>query len=131
MDLRSRVQTLIAIRVVVGTLLLGSAILIQLSRPGAFPVDPFFFLIGLTYALSVVYRATLRCVDERRWLIDVPLGIDALLGSAFIHATGGISSSTASTSGEPTRLVTRWPSAVRNFVERNPIFSTTPTLSLN
>ncbi len=53
MNLRSRLSTLIAARVVIGTLLLGSAILIQISRPGAFPVDPFFALIGLTYALSV------------------------------------------------------------------------------
>ena len=37
MSLRSRLSTLIAVRVVVGTLLLGSAILIQLSRPGALP----------------------------------------------------------------------------------------------
>ncbi len=92
MHFRSRIQTLIAVRVVVGTLLLGSAILIQLSRPGAFPVDPFFFLIGLTYALSVVYLATLRFVDAHRWLIDIQLGVDALLVSAFIHATGGITS---------------------------------------
>ena len=57
MNLRSRLSTLIAVRVVVSTLLLGSAILVQLNRPGAFPVDPFFFLIGLTYALSVLYLA--------------------------------------------------------------------------
>ena len=92
MDLRTRLQTLIAVRVVVGTLLLGSAILIQLSRPGAFPVDPFFFLIGLTYALSVFYLATLRFVDGHRWLVDVQLGADAILVSAFIYVTGGITS---------------------------------------
>jgi two-component system, NtrC family, sensor histidine kinase PilS len=92
MELRSRVSTLIAVRVIVGTLLLGSAILIQLSRPGAFPVDPFFFLIGLTYGLSVVYLATLRFVDRLPWLLDVQLGADAILVSAFIHVTGGITS---------------------------------------
>jgi two-component system sensor histidine kinase PilS (NtrC family) len=92
MELRSQVSTLIAVRVVVGTLLLGSAILIQLSRPGAFPVDPFFFLIGLTYGLSVVYFATLRFLDRFPWLLDVQLGVDAILVSAFIHVTGGITS---------------------------------------
>ncbi|MGH8189603.1 MAG: hypothetical protein ACREUC_23815, partial [Steroidobacteraceae bacterium] len=60
MDLRGRLSTLIAVRVVVSTLLMGSAIVVQISRPGSLPVDPFFFLIGLTYALSVVYLATLR-----------------------------------------------------------------------
>lgn len=92
MHLRSRLSTLIAVRVVVSTLLLGSAVLIQINRPGAFPVDPFFFLVGLTYALSVVYLATLRFVDRHGWLVDVQLGLDALLVSAFIHITGGITS---------------------------------------
>ena len=64
MDLRARLSTLITVRVVVSTLLLGSAILVQISRPGSFPIDPFFFLIGLTYALSVVYLASLRFVHR-------------------------------------------------------------------
>jgi len=90
MDLRSRLSRLIAVRVVVSTVLLGSAILIQLNRPGAFPIDPFFFLIGLTYALSVVYFATLRFANRYPWLADAQLGADALLVSGFIGLTGGI-----------------------------------------
>jgi two-component system, NtrC family, sensor histidine kinase PilS len=92
MDLKSRLYTLITVRVVVSTLLLGSAILIQLNRPGAFPVDPFFFLIGLTYGLSVVYIATLRYAARYDWLADVQFAVDAILVSAFIHVTGGITS---------------------------------------
>ncbi|HEY3159367.1 MAG TPA: ATP-binding protein [Vicinamibacterales bacterium] len=92
MNLRSRLSTLIAVRVVVSTLLLGSAILVQLSRPGAFPIDPFFFLIGLTYALSVIYLSTLKYVDRYPWIADAQLGADAILVSAFIHVTGGITS---------------------------------------
>src|SRR5689334_9957670 len=91
-DLRSRLSTLITVRVVVGTLLLGSAILIQLSRPDAFPVDPFFFLIGLTYGLSVLYIATLPYAARHQWLADVQFAADAILVSAFIHVTGGITS---------------------------------------
>ncbi len=96
MNLRSRLSTLIAARVVIGTLLLGSAILIQISRPGAFPVDPFFTLIGLTYALSVVYLATLRFAERHPWLVDLQFGVDAVLVSAFIHVTGGIASNFSS-----------------------------------
>jgi two-component system, NtrC family, sensor histidine kinase PilS len=92
MDLRGRLSTLIAARVVVSTLLMGSAIVVQISRPGSLPVDPFFFLIGLTYALSVVYLATLRTAVRRPWLIDAQLGGDAILVSAFIAITGGITS---------------------------------------
>ena len=66
MNLRSSLSTLIAARVVLVTLLMGSAILIQISRPGAFPVDPFFSLIGLTYALSVFALGTVALLAT--WL---------------------------------------------------------------
>ena len=92
MNLKSRLSTLIAVRVVVSTLLLGSAILVQLSRPGSFPVGPFFFLIALTSTLSVIYLSTLRFVDRYSWIADAQLGADAILVSAFIHITGGITS---------------------------------------
>src|SRR4029079_1134398 len=92
MNLRSRLSTLIAVRVVVGTVLLGSAILVQLSRPGSFLLAPFFFLIGLTYALSVLYLGSLRYVDRYPWLADAQLGADAILVSAFIEVTGGSTS---------------------------------------
>jgi two-component system sensor histidine kinase PilS (NtrC family) len=90
--LRARLSTLIAVRLVVSSLLLGWAILIQIRQPGAFPVNPFFLLIGLTYALSVVYLATLRFSERHAWLADVQFGADALIVSAFIHLTGGITS---------------------------------------
>jgi two-component system sensor histidine kinase PilS (NtrC family) len=92
MNVRSRLFTLIAARVVVSTVLLGSAILVQLNSPGAFPVDPFFFLIGLTYGLSIIYLATLRFAVERPWLVDCQFVADACVVSAFIHLTGGITS---------------------------------------
>lgn len=92
MNLRSRLSTLIAVRVVVSTVLLGSAIFIQINRPGTFAIDPFFFLIGLTYALSIGYFATLGFAVRHGWLIDLQLGLDAFLVSAFIHVTGGITS---------------------------------------
>jgi two-component system sensor histidine kinase PilS (NtrC family) len=92
MNLRRRLSTLIAVRVVLVTVLFGSAILIQISRPGAFPIDPYFALIGLTYALSVFYLATLRFAESHLWLADLQFGADALLVSAFIHVTGGIAS---------------------------------------
>jgi two-component system sensor histidine kinase PilS (NtrC family) len=92
MILRTRLLTLIAVRVVASTFLLGWAVLIQLSRPGSFPVDPFFFLIGLTYGLNVLYLATLRLTEDHGWLIDLQFAADALVVSAFIHLTGGITS---------------------------------------
>ena len=85
-----------AIRAVVSTLLLGSATVARITSRGSFAVDPLFFLIGLTYALTIVYALTLRFVDTRRWLVDLQLAVDALVVSALIYFTGGITSVFAS-----------------------------------
>ena len=92
LDVRRKLAWLIGSRVGISTLLLGSAVLAQINFPGALPVDPFFFLIGLTYALAIVWGLTLKHVERHRWLIDVQLACDALVVSAFIYVTGGITS---------------------------------------
>jgi two-component system sensor histidine kinase PilS (NtrC family) len=95
--LRRRVAWLIAFRAVISTILLGSAIFTQITAPGSFAVDPFFFLIGLTYALTISYALTVRFVDDHRWLVDLQLAGDALIVSAFIYFTGGMLVATLST----------------------------------
>jgi len=90
--LRRKVAWLISVRVVIGTILLGSAIVLQIAAPGSVPVNPFFVLIGTIYALTIAYAATLRHVEARRWLVDLQLTGDALIVSAFIYFTGGITS---------------------------------------
>ena len=90
--LRRKLLWLIGGRAGVITFLLGSAILIPLKAPGSFPVDPFFALIGLTYALTIVWSLTLRFVDRHPWLIDVQVACDALIVSAIVHLTGGVTS---------------------------------------
>src|SRR2546430_9513022 len=91
-QLRRNLRRLITIRAVISTILLGSATFAQVTAPGSFPVDPFFFLIALTFALTISYALTLRFVDRHRWLADVQLAGDALIVSAFIYFTGGITS---------------------------------------
>jgi two-component system, NtrC family, sensor histidine kinase PilS len=91
-DLRRKLAWLIAIRAIISTILLGSATLAQLAAPGSFPINPFFFLIALTYALTVCYAATVRHVDRQAWLVDIQLAGDALIVSAFIYLTGGVAS---------------------------------------
>ncbi|MGH9140058.1 MAG: two-component system sensor histidine kinase NtrB, partial [Vicinamibacterales bacterium] len=90
--LRRNVAWLITIRVAISTILLGSATFMRATEPGSFAVDPFFFLIGLTYALTIGYALALRLVERHRWLVDLQLGLDALLVSAFIYFTGGVTS---------------------------------------
>ena len=91
-ELRRKVAWLIVVRAIISLMLLGSATFAQVTAPGSFAVDPFFFLIGLTFALTITYGVTLRYVDEHRWLVDMQLAGDALIVSAFIYFTGGITS---------------------------------------
>src|SRR6266536_4118077 len=91
-ELRRKLAWLIAVRAIVSTILLGSATLIELTTPGSFPIEPFFFLIALTYALTIFYATTLRRADRHRWLVDLQLTGDALIVSAFIYLTGGVAS---------------------------------------
>src|SRR5919204_117705 len=93
---RRRVAWLILIRVAISTILLGTATFAQITAPGSFPGNPFFALIGLTFGLTIAYATTLRFVDRHRWLIDLQLAGDALIVSAFIYFTGGITSYFAS-----------------------------------
>src|SRR5260221_8980276 len=94
--LRRKLLWLIGGRAVVITLLLGSAILIQLKAPGSFPIDPFFAVIGFTYALTAVWTLTLPYVDRHPWLVDVQVACDAVIVSAIVHLTGGVTSYFAS-----------------------------------
>jgi two-component system sensor histidine kinase PilS (NtrC family) len=83
---------LIGGRVAVVTLLLGSAILIQINAPGSLPINPFFFLIGLTYALTVVYVLLLKQAEQHPWIVDVQLACDAVIVSALVYMTNGVAS---------------------------------------
>ena len=96
MTLRRTLLWLMGGRVAAVTLLLGSAVFIQLHSPGTFPVDPFFALIGFTYALTFLWALTLRFVDRAPWLVDVQVGSDALIVAAIVHLTGGVASYYAS-----------------------------------
>ena len=72
------------------TLLLGSASLILYRRPGELPISPLYAVIGLTYALTVLYGLLLKQAERHRWLIDLQLAGDAVIVSALVHMTGGV-----------------------------------------
>ena len=91
-DLRRKLAWLIGIRVGISALLLGSAVAVQLTSPGAFPVEPLFLLIILTFALNILWAVTLSWAEQYAWLLDVQLACDALLVSGFIAVTGGVTS---------------------------------------
>ena len=90
--IRRKLLWLITARAAVISVLLGSAVLIQIKSPGSFPVDPYFFLLGLTFALTVVYSLTVRHAERHRWLVDLQLAADAAIVSAIVYVTGGVNS---------------------------------------
>jgi two-component system sensor histidine kinase PilS (NtrC family) len=95
--LRRKLLWLIAGRAVAITFVLGSAILVQYRVEHSpalswFQIRPFFGLIALTYALTIVWWLTLRFVDRHPWLIDVQVACDALIVSAIVYLTGGVAS---------------------------------------
>ena len=92
-DLRRKLFWLIAIRVGISSLLLGSAVFVQITSPGIFfPGEPLFLLIGGTYALNILWTIALKWAERHRWIVDVQLACDALIVSGFIAVTGGITS---------------------------------------
>jgi two-component system sensor histidine kinase PilS (NtrC family) len=90
--LRRRLAVHIAVRLLVATVLLGAAVIVQLRTPGALPIDPFYFLVGLTYAVSLGFIASLQMVERLPWLTDVHFAIDAVVVSAAVFITGGVES---------------------------------------
>jgi two-component system sensor histidine kinase PilS (NtrC family) len=91
--LRRRVVQLMTWRLVITTILLGSAAGIQLNTAATAQPEPLYVLIGWTYALSAGYALSLRLTDRAPWLIDAQLALDALAVAAFVWVTGGILSS--------------------------------------
>ena len=96
-DLRRKLLWLIGGRAVAITFVLGSAILVQYRVEHSpalswFQIRPFFGLIALTYALTIVWWLTLRFVERHPWLIDVQVACDALIVSAIVYLTGGVAS---------------------------------------
>ena len=59
-ELRRKLAWLIAIRAVISTVCSAAATLAQITSPGSFPVDPFFFLIAAHLRADDRLRAA-RC----------------------------------------------------------------------
>jgi two-component system, NtrC family, sensor histidine kinase PilS len=91
-SLRRKLLWLIAGRAAIVTVLLGSAVLIEIRSPGALWINPFLILIGITYGLTALYSLALKFTERHRWLVDVQLGCDAVIVSAIVLLTGGVAS---------------------------------------
>jgi len=89
-DVRRRVVQLMIWRLVITTMLLGSAAAIQLTAAATAQPGPLYVLIACIYALSAGYALSLRCIARAPWIVDVQLALDALTVAGFVWVTGGI-----------------------------------------
>jgi len=90
--LRPPVVRLMIWRLVILTILLGSAALIEASAEPAARPGPLYALIAWTYGLSACYAAVLRLTRRADWLVETQLALDALTAGAFVWMTGGVAS---------------------------------------
>jgi len=87
--MRRKLLWLLAIRAAAVTVLLGAGILADIGGPGR---DPFFYLLGLTYGLTIVYVLTLTRAERHAWLVDLQFAADAIIVSGIVFITGGVAS---------------------------------------
>jgi two-component system sensor histidine kinase PilS (NtrC family) len=81
-----------ALRLVVATVLLGLAVVVEFRSPGEGSVNPYFVLLGVTFAGSLALLGLLGLVDRRPWTAYLHFTFDALLVSAGVLLTGGVNS---------------------------------------
>ncbi len=85
------------LRVVVVTALMGSAVIVEVIRRPGGPTDPLYFLIALTYLLTIIYALAWPFTrDRRRQLAYVQILGDLLIITGIVYYTGGIDSNFSS-----------------------------------
>lgn len=89
-DLEARLKRLMLFRVVMVTTLLFIATYVEAVSETLLTVNPLYFVIGATYALTVAHVAALRLVPSRRALAHAQVLGDLLMVTALVYLTGGV-----------------------------------------
>lgn len=84
-----RLKRLMLLRVVMITTLLLIAIYVEAVSETLAPVNPLYFLIAGTYALTLVYAVSLRLLPYRDVQVYVQVIFDLLVITGLIYLTGG------------------------------------------
>ncbi|MCZ6550649.1 MAG: nitrogen regulation protein NR(II) [Candidatus Methylomirabilales bacterium] len=85
-----RLKWVIAIRLLVAILFLGSAAIFQLQERPPYPTGPLFSLLALTFALSAFYLLLLPRVKRLEEFGGFQFAADLFLSTGLVHYTGGI-----------------------------------------
>jgi two-component system sensor histidine kinase PilS (NtrC family) len=89
-DLEARLKRLMMFRVVMVTTLLFIATYVEAVSETLLTVNPLYFVIGATYALTVVHAIGLRLVPSRLVLAHAQVLGDLLMVTALVYVTGGV-----------------------------------------
>jgi hypothetical protein len=89
-DLEARLKRLMVFRVVMVTTLLFIATYVEVVSETLLTVNPLYFVIGATYALTVVHVVALRFVPSRQLLAHAQLVGDLVMVTALVYVTGGV-----------------------------------------
>lgn len=94
-ELSARLQTLMFLRVLFVSFLLGASIFIQVKETQtyfAYIQTAHFFLLAIIYFLTFIYVILLKYAKNLLWFAYIQLLVDTLFVTAIIYTTGGIDS---------------------------------------
>jgi two-component system sensor histidine kinase PilS (NtrC family) len=87
-----KLKWLTGVRLLMASVLLGSAVALDLHERLPFPTAPLYGLLGLTFGLSLLYTLGLRSRRHLRFQGIAQVALDLVLISLLVHLTGGIDS---------------------------------------
>ncbi|MBI4640072.1 MAG: PAS domain S-box protein, partial [Candidatus Tectomicrobia bacterium] len=91
-ELLPKMKTLMILRVIVITTLLGGVIFFQMTVGQSPAILPVTILIATTYFLTIVYALSLYRVKQLRFFCYLQIGADLFIETGIIYTTGGVES---------------------------------------
>jgi two-component system sensor histidine kinase PilS (NtrC family) len=95
--LSRRLTTIMLVRVILFTLILGGTIAVNLAwgtpeELGGPYMTLFFVFIAAIYLVNIVYAVLLRLIRDLAWLAVIQIAVDMISSAVLVHATGGADS---------------------------------------
>jgi two-component system sensor histidine kinase PilS (NtrC family) len=87
--LEHRLKRLMLVRVVMATTLLFIATTVEAVSETLLPVNPLYFLIAATYAVTVLYAVALKALPRPDLQAHVQVVLDLVLITGLVYVTGG------------------------------------------
>lgn len=87
--LEQRLKTMMAARLVMVTTLLLVAVYVEAVSDSLLPFNPFYLLIGATYAFTVVHAVSLRLLRRPTLLVYGQVVGDLVIITGLVYLTGG------------------------------------------